>query len=329
MIKLKKKALITGISGQDGSYLSEYLISLDYEVHGIVRRHSVAENQNSRLVASGVSEKVITHYGDLTDYPSLVRIMKKVKPNEIYNLGAMSHVRVSFDMPAFTIKTNALGVLNMLEVYRTVCPDSKFYQASSSEMFGNSVDPDGIQRLTTPMNPVSPYGCSKVMGYNLVRHYRKAYNLHACNGILFNHESPRRGTNFVTNKVVKGAVMIKKGIADKMELGNMDSFRDWGHSKDYVRAMHMILNHKTPREFIVATGETHSVRQLCENVFSKLGLDYKDYVVQNPKYMRPEELKYLKGDPSLAQSMLGWKPDYTFESMLDEMIESWQVKIGG
>lgn len=327
MNKLKKKALITGISGQDGSYLSEYLLTLGYEVHGIVRRHSVAENQNHRLVMNGISEKVITHYGDLTDYPSLVRIMKKVEPDEIYNLGAMSHVRVSFDMPAFTIRTNALGVLNMLEVYRTMCPNAKFYQASSSEMFGNSVDDDGVQRLTTPMNPVSPYGCAKVMGYNLVRHYRKAYNLHACNGILFNHESPRRGTNFVTNKVVKGAVMIKKGMSDKMELGNMDSFRDWGHSKDYVKAMHMILNHDTPSEFIVATGQTHSVRQLCEIVFSKLDLDYKDYVVQNPKYMRPEELKYLKGDPSLAKKLLGWKPEYTFETMLDEMIESWQSKL--
>ena len=257
-----KRALITGINGQDGSYLSEYLLSLGYEVHGIVRRHSVAENQNHRLVKHGSSDKVHTHYGDLLDYPSLVRIMTKVMPDEIYNLGAMSHVRVSFDMPSFTIQTNALGVLNMLEVYRTICPIAKFYQASSSEMFGNSVDEDGVQRLTTPMNPVSPYGCSKVMGYNLVRHYRHAYKLHACNGILFNHESPRRGTNFVTNKVVRGAVAIKKGLENKLELGNMDSYRDWGHSKDYVRAMHMIINHSSPEEFIVSTGETHSVRDV-------------------------------------------------------------------
>ena len=180
-----KKALITGINGQDGSYLTEHLLGLGYEVHGIVRRHSVAENQNHRLVKHGTADKVISHYGDLVDYPSLVRIVSKVMPNEIYNLGAMSHVRVSFDMPSFTIQTNALGVLNMLEVYRTICPNAKFYQASSSEMFGNSVDEDGVQRLTTPMNPVSPYGCSKVMGYNLVRHYRHAYKLHACNGILF------------------------------------------------------------------------------------------------------------------------------------------------
>jgi GDPmannose 4,6-dehydratase len=308
--------------------LSEYLLSLGYEVHGIVRRHSVAENQNHRLSkAWTLATKSITHYGDLLDYPSLARIISKVMPDEIYNLGAMSHVRVSFDMPSFTIQTNALGVLNMLEVYRTTCPNAKFYQASSSEMFGNSVDEDGVQRLTTPMSPVSPYGCSKVMGYNLVRHYRHAYKLHACNGILFNHESPRRGTNFVTNKVVRGAVAIKKGLEDKLELGNMDSYRDWGHSKDYIRAMHMILNHNTPEEFIVATGETHSVRDLCETVFSKLGMNYEDYIVQNPKFMRPEELKYLKGDPSKATSVLGWKPEYTFSSMIDEMIERWDGEL--
>jgi GDPmannose 4,6-dehydratase len=318
-----KKALITGIAGQDGSYLTELLSSKGYEVHGIVRRHSVAENQNFRLAKLAHLENVHTHYGDLLDYPSLVRIMSEVQPDEIYNLGAMSHVRVSFDMPSFTIQTNAMGVLNMLEVYRTICPTAKFYQASSSEMFGNSVDDDGIQRLTTPMTPVSPYGCAKVMGYNLVRHYRHAYGLHACNGILFNHESPRRGTNFVTNKVVKTAVQIKKGLVDKLELGNMDSSRDWGHSKDYVRAMHMIINHDTPEEFIVATGETHTVRDLCEIVFTKLDLNYEDYVVQNPKYMRPEELKYLKGDSSKSREVLGWKPEYTFESMLEEMIERW------
>jgi GDPmannose 4,6-dehydratase len=230
-----KKALITGINGQDGSYLAEYLLGLGYEVHGMVRRHSVAENQNSRL--HHLADSVKTHYGDLLDYPSLVRVVSTVKPDEIYNLAAMSHVRISFDMPSFTIQTNALGVLNMLEVYRTLCPDAKFYQASSSEMFGNSVDDDGVQRLTTPMNPVSPYGCAKVMGFNLVRHYRHAYGLHACNGILFNHESPRRGSNFVTNKVVKGAVSIKKGLQDKLELGNMDSYRDWGHSKVFSKLL--------------------------------------------------------------------------------------------
>ncbi len=318
-----KKALITGIAGQDGSYLTEYLLGLGYEVHGIVRRSSVSENQDSRL--RHIKGNLHTHYGDLLDYPSLVRVVSKVMPDEIYNLGAMSHVRVSFDMPSFTIQTNALGVLNLLEVYRTICPVAKFYQASSSEMFGNSVDEDGAQRLTTPMNPVSPYGCSKVMGFNLVKHYRNAYNLHACNGILFNHESPRRGTNFVTNKVVKTAVQIKKGIVDKLELGNLDSYRDWGHSKDYVRAMHMIANHHTPEEFIVSTDRTHSVRDLCETVFDILDMDYRDYVSQNPKFMRPEELKYLKGDSSKVRKVLGWKPEYTFESMMQEMVDHWMA----
>ena len=322
-----KKALITGIAGQDGSYLTEYLLSLGYEVHGVVRRHSVAENQNFRLHHIMENPNVASHYGDLLDYPSLVRIVSQVQPDEIYNLGAMSHVRVSFDMPSFTIQTNALGVLNMLEVYRSLCPEAKFYQASSSEMFGNSVDDDGVQRLTTPMNPVSPYGCAKVMGYNLVRHYRHAYKLHACNGILFNHESPRRGSNFVTNKVVKTAVEIKKGLTNILELGNMDSSRDWGHSKDYVRAMHKIINHDVPDEFIVATGESHTVRQLCETVFNKLDMNYHDYVVQNPKFMRPEELRYLRGDPSKVIETLGWKPEYTFETMLDEMIERWEKEL--
>jgi len=233
----------------------------------------------------------------------------------------MSHVRVSFDMPAFTIKTNSLGVLNVLEIAKNVVPNAKIYQASSSEMFGNSVNLDGSQSLDTPMTPVSPYGCAKVMGFNLARHYRAAYNMHVCNGILFNHESPRRGTNFVTNKVVTTAVKIKLGLEDKLELGNMDSSRDWGHSKDYVRAMHMILNSKKPDDYIVATGKTYTVRDLCKIVFTKLGLKYEDYVVQNPKYMRPEELKYLRGDSSKIREELGWEPEYTFESMIQEMID--------
>ena len=285
----------------------------------------MAENQDSRI--GHIHGRMHTYYGDLLDVPSLTRIVQQAKPDEIYNLAAMSHVRISFDVPSFTIQTNGLGVLNLLEVYRQFAPNAKFYQASSSEMFGNSVDDDGIQRLTTPMNPVSPYGCAKLLAFNLVRHYRHAYGLHACNGILFNHESPRRGSNFVTNKVVKGAVSIKKGLQDKLELGNMDSYRDWGHAKDYVRAMNMIINHKEPEEFIVATGKTHSVRELCETVFSKLGMNYEDYIVQNPKFMRPEELKYLKGDASKSRDVLGWTPEYTFSSMLDEMIDRWMNEL--
>lgn len=322
---MKKKALITGITGQDGSYLTEYLLEQGYDVYGLVRRHSVPENQSSRL--THVETKITRIYGDLTDEMSVVNVMSEVKPDEIYNLGAMSHVRISFDMPAFTIKTNSLGVLNMLESYRMICPEAKYYQASSSEMFGNSIDADGVQRLTTPMVPVSPYGCSKVMGFNLTRHYRDAYKLHACNGVLFNHESPRRGTNFVTNKVVKTAVEIKKGLTNKLELGNLDSSRDWGHSYDYVRAMHLILNNSEPKDWVVATGESRTVRQLCEYVFNALGLNYQDYVVQNQKFIRPEELKYLKGDSTPIRTQLGWTPKYTFETMLDEMIEYWDKNI--
>lgn len=316
-----KKAFITGINGQDGSYLAEYLLSLGYEVHGMVRRNSMAENQDSRLYH--LSGKITTHYGDLLDTGSLDNILRIVMPDEIYNIGAQSHVRISFEIPQFTVQTNALGVLNILESYRRICPNAKFYQASSSEMFGNSIDDDGFQRETTPMHPVSPYGCSKLFGYSIVRNYRNAYKLHATNGILFNHESPRRGSNFVTNKVVKTAVRIKLGLEDKLELGNLDSYRDWGHSKDYVRAMHAIINHETPEDFVVSTMETHSVRDMTKYVFEKLGMDYLDYVKQNKIFIRPEELKYLKGDSTRAREILGWKPEYTFETMLDEMIEYW------
>ncbi len=317
----KKKAFITGIAGQDGSYLAEYLVELGYAVHGIVRRNSTPEHQESRV--DHLDSKITTYYGDLLDQGSLERLLDEIQPDEIYNLGAQSHVRISFDIPQFTVQTNALGVLNMLEAYRRSCPTAKFYQASSSEMFGLSVDEDNAQRETTLMNPVSPYGCSKVFGYNIVRNYRRAYKLKASNGILFNHESPRRGSNFVTSKVVKAAVRIKLGLQDKLELGNMDSFRDWGHSYDYVRAMHLIVQQDSPGDWVVATGETHSVREMCKYVFSRLDLDYKDYVVQNPKYLRPEELPYLRGDSTKIRTELGWKPKYSFEMLMNEMTDEW------
>lgn len=316
-----KKAFITGIGGQDGSYLAEYLVSIGYDVYGMVRRNSVPEHQQSRL--DGKNENIKVFYGDLLDQSSIERLLSDIHPDEIYNLAAQSHVRVSFDIPQFTVNTNSIGVLNILDAYKRVCPKSKFYQASSSEMFGSSVDDDGFQRETTPMKPVSPYGCSKVFAYNIVRNYRNSYNLHASNGILFNHESPRRGSNFVTNKVVKTAVRIKLGLENKLELGNLDSFRDWGHSKDYVRAMHLILQQDTPDDWVVATGETRSVRDMCEYVFGKLELNYEDYVIQNEKFLRPEELPYLKGDSSRIRNILGWKPEYTFNQTMDEMIEHW------
>jgi len=314
------KAFITGIGGQDGSYLAEHLLDLGYEVHGIIRRNSVTEHQQSRI--ESVKSKMHIYYGDLLDQSSIEHLLDKIQPDEIYNIAAQSHVRISYDIPQFTVQTNALGVLNVLEAYRRACPEARFYQASSSEMFGSSVDADGFQRETTPMTPVSPYGCTKVFGYNIVRNYRNAYKLHASNGILFNHESPRRGSNFVTNKVVKTAVEIKLGLAKELELGNLDAYRDWGHSKDYVRAMHLILQQDQPGDWIVSTGETRSVRDMCEYVFSKLDLNYEDFVIQNQKFLRPEELPYLKGDSSKIRA-LGWKPDYTFESMMDEMIEHW------
>jgi GDPmannose 4,6-dehydratase len=317
-----KKAFITGIGGQDGSYLAEYLLDLGYEVHGIIRRNSTPEHQQSRLDGIRTNPNLHISYGDLLDISGIERLLSQIQPDEIYNLAAQSHVRISFEIPHFTIQANALGVVNVLEAMKNNCPNAKFYQASSSEMFGSAVDEDGFQRETTRMNPVSPYGCAKVFGYNIVRNYRNAYNLHLSNGILFNHESPRRGSNFVTNKVVKAAVRISLGLQDKLELGNLDAYRDWGHSKDYIKAMHLILQQPNPGDWVVATGETRSVRDMCKYVFEKLNLNYEDYITQNQKFLRPEELKYLKGD-STRMRELGWKPEYTFESMMDEMVEFW------
>jgi GDPmannose 4,6-dehydratase len=324
---MKKKAFITGISGQDGSYLAELLVEKDYDVYGIIRRHSIAESQETRidhLVSNGL---VKTDYGDLLDNSSLYKLLALIKPDEIYNLGAQSHVRVSFDVPQFTMQTNMIGTLNLLEAYRSICPKSKFYQASSSEMFGNEIDEDGFQRETTAMKPVSPYGCSKLAAYCIVRNYRNSYNLFASNGILFNHESPRRGENFVTAKIARGAAAIKKKQLDKLELGNLDASRDWGHSKDYVDAMHKILQHHEPDEFVISSQESHTVRDFCESAFSHVGLDYKDHVTQNPKFMRPEELKTLKGDSTKSRTALNWNPEYNFDSLVKDMVDYWMEKL--
>lgn len=316
-----KKAFITGINGQDGSYLAELLLSKNYKVYGIVRRNSFLENQTTRL--DNIYNKLELSYGDVLDETALEKIINKVKPDEIYNLAAQSHVRISFEIPKFTAQNNAIGVLNVLEAIRKNSRNSKFYQASSSEMFGISVDPDGFQRETTKFDPNSPYGCSKVFGYNLVRYYRRAYNIFACNGILFNHKSPRRGSNFVTNKIIKAAVRIKLNLEKKLYLGNLDAFRDWGHSKDYVDAMHKILNYTKADDFVIATGQTHSIRQFCDITFKKLGLNYKNYVIQKKEYFRPSEVKYLRGDSKKARKLLKWKPKYTFTALIDEMTNYW------
>ena len=317
-----KRAFITGISGQDGSYLAELLLEKGYEVWGLLRRHSVPENQTSRLEEIGIFDDLNLVYGDMTDLPSLLNALNECKPDEIYNLAAQSHVRISFDQPAFTTHADAVGVLNLLEAMRQVVPEARMYQAGSSEMFGNEYDEDGFRRETTLMRPVSPYGCAKLYAYNLCRVYRSSYDMFVSNGILFNHESPRRGLNFVTNKVVAGAVDISKGKQENLALGNLEATRDWGHAKDYVRAMWMMLQHDEPDDFVCAMGESHSVRELCEEVFSELDMDYRDYVVKDPKFYRPTELHDLKGDCSKLKEVLGWKPEYSFRSIIEEMVEA-------
>ena len=331
-----KKALITGINGQDGSYLAEFLLEKGYEVHGILKRNSVAENQTARLNGTYKEIKDNLYYADMTDMASLVRVLQEVQPDEIYNLAAQSHVRISFDQPIYTAQTVAIGTMNLLEGIRLICPNVRMYQASSSEMFGNSIDEDGFQRETTPMNPTSPYGCSKVFGYNLLRNYRNSYNLFLSNGILFNHESPRRGTNFVTNKVVKEAVRIRTGISNQLKLGNLYASRDWGHARDYVYAMWLMLKQKTPTDLVIATNKTYSVKYFINRVCKFLNLKIKwkgkgiktkaifngKVIIECHKnYYRPSEVDKLLGDYSKAKKLLKWKPTTSLDQLIIEMID--------
>lgn len=320
---MKKRALITGITGQDGSYLAELLLEKDYEVYGLIRRQSYTETNVNRL--KNIQNDINFIYGDLTDLSSLQSAIIKSSPHEIYNLAAQSHVGISYENPIYTHNVVAGGTLNLLEAIRNYSPNARMYQAGTSEMFGNSVDPDGFQRETTQLKPANPYACAKVFAHNICQNYRNSYNMFISNGILFNHESPRRGSNFVTSKVVRMAHEIKSGLRDKLPLGTLSTSRDWGHAKDYVKAMWMILQHNNPDDFICATGETHTIRELCEYVFTKLGMDYNEYVVLDPEFARPEETRHLKGDSSKLRNVIGWAPEYTYETLLDEMIEHLKI----
>tara|TARA_R110000824_G_scaffold333159_1_gene519744 strand:+ start:458 stop:1429 length:972 start_codon:yes stop_codon:yes gene_type:complete len=322
-----KRALITGINGQDGSYLAEFLVEKGYDVHGIIKRNSIPENQTARIQHIYPVIKNNLYHADMCDMSSLLSVLQRVQPDEIYNLAAQSHVRVSFDQPIYTLDTIGRGTLNLLESIRLLDIDTKMYQASSSEMFGNSIDDDGFQRETTPMNPVSPYACAKLLAYNLVNCYRESYDIFGSNGILFNHESPRRGISFVTNKIVIGAVKIKKGLATELALGNLDSTRDWGHAKDYVKIMWQLLQLDEPGDYVCATGKAHSVRQFCDITFSKLGMNYEDHVTQDHRFLRPAELNDLKGCTKKLASVIDLKFDYTFDSMIDEMINYWMERL--
>jgi GDPmannose 4,6-dehydratase len=317
-----KTALITGINGQDGSYLAELLLEKGYTVYGTIKRNSVAETQTIRL--DSVYSKVILEYADMTDLSSLINVMRLSRPDEIYHLAAQSHVQISFIEPLYTTNANAVGTLNLLEAARVCCPMAKIYNAASSEMFGNSTNASGYQDEKTAMNPVSPYACSKVFAYNICKNYREAYDMYICNGILFNHESPRRGSNFVTTKIVKGANAIYRGQKKELRLGNLNSRRDWGHAKDYVRAMYMMMQCSEPDDFVIATGKSKYVSDVCQYVFNAFGMDYKDHVVIDEKYFRPRELEFLQGDPRKAKKILGWEPEYTFEKLLDELIAYWK-----
>ncbi len=320
----KNKAFITGVTGQDGSYLAEFLLKKGYEVHGLVRRASTFNTERIDHLHYHQNEKksgFFTHYGDLTDSSSINGILAEVKPDEIYNLGAQSHVRISFDIPEYTAQVTGLGTLRMLEAMKCYCPKAKFYQASSSEMFGEVKETP--QKEATPFNAQSPYGVAKVFAHETARRYRDAYGLFVSCGILFNHESPRRGENFVTRKIAKGAARIKRGLQDKIYLGNLNAKRDWGYAPEYVEAMWLMLQQKKPDDFVIATGETHSVKEFVQAAFKYAGINnWKEYVGIDPRFYRPNEVNFLQGDASKAKKILGWKPKVTFKKLVEIMMEA-------
>ena len=312
----QKTALITGITGQDGSYLAELLLDKGYKVHGIMRRNSTFTT--GRI--DHIFDKLELHYGDLADSSSLQHIVSTVQPDEVYNLAAQSHVKVSFDVPEYTADVTGTGTLRMLEAIRTAAPQARFYQASSSEMFGKVLEVPQTEK--TPFYPRSPYGAAKVYSYWITKNYRESYDMHASNGILFNHESPRRGETFVTRKITRAVAAIKAGKQDKLLLGNLDAKRDWGFAGDYVEAMWLMLQQDKPDDYVVATNETHSVKEFCQIAFEHVGLDWEKYVEVSEKYFRPAEVDLLIGDPTHAKKQLNWEPKVSFEELVKMMVDA-------
>lgn len=320
-----KRALLTGVTGQDGSYLAELLLEKGYEVHGIVRRSSALNRTRidhlfDRSQTDSQKQKLILHYGDLNDSSSLRSILTKAQPDEIYNLGAQSHVKVSFEIPEYTGEVTGLGTLRLLEAVRDSALKPRIYQAGSSEMFGKVQETP--QRESTPFYPRSPYGAAKLYAHWIAVNYRESYDLFISNGILFNHESPRRGENFVTRKITLGVAAIKLGLQHDLVLGNLDAKRDWGYTKDYVEGMWRMLQHATPEDFVLATGETHSVREFCEIAFAHAGLEWQKYVRTDAKFLRPAEVDFLIGDASKAKRLLGWQPTTRFEDLVKLMVDA-------
>ena len=315
-------AFITGVSGQDGSYLAEFLLGKGYEVHGLVRRSSTLNRGRLEPITSGpaeVRDRFHLHYGDLADSSALARLVRQIQPDEVYNLAAQSHVKVSFEMPEFTADVTGVGALRLLEAVRMNSGSTRFYQASSSEMFGATPPPQNEQ---TPFHPRSPYSCAKAFAHMLCVNYRESYDMFAVSGILFNHESPRRGENFVTRKITRAVAQIQAGEQDELFLGNLDAKRDWGFAGDYVEAMWLMLQQDQPKDYVIGTGQAHSVRDFCQAAFSHVGLDWQDYVRYDERFERPAEVDYLLGDPTLAREELGWEPKVGFDQLVAMMVDA-------